>query len=157
MPVKHCVPPRAWFLGALDCACLSVTDIEDSRTVTMKFDANDHKAFFDDLSEDGFHIFGRQHAKISGFYPNPFPSYPELGISDIKESDTITIRAFFPTSKTAMPQIDSGHIDLEVEYVDHDAKKIFGNILTELPATVSLSKGTTLELTLDEVLFIQDR
>ncbi len=123
----------------------------------MKFDANDHKAFFNDLTEDGFHIFSRQHAKNPGFYPNSFPSYPELNISDIKESDTITIRAFFPKSKTAMPQIDGGHIDLEVEYVDHDTKKVFGNILTELPPTFALSKGTTIELNLDEVLFVQDR
>lgn len=34
----------------------------------MKFDVNDHKAFFDDLTEDGFHIFSRQHAKSPGFY-----------------------------------------------------------------------------------------
>ncbi len=125
--------------------------------VAMKFDAHDHKEFFNDLTEDGFHVFSRQHAKSAGFYPNAFPSYPELDISDIKDGDTITIRAFFPTSKTAMPQIDSGHIDLEVEYVDHDAKTVFGNILTELPATFALSKGTTIEVNLDEVLFVQDR
>ncbi len=123
----------------------------------MKFDANDHKAFFNDLTEDGFHIFSRQHAKSPGFYPNSFSSYPELDISDIKESETITIRAFFPKSKTAKPQIDSGHIDLEVEYVDRDAKTVFGNILTELPATFALSKGTTFEVNLDEVLLVQDR
>jgi hypothetical protein len=123
----------------------------------MKFDAKNHKDFFNDLTEDRFHIFSRQHAKSAGFYPNSFPSYPELDITDIKDSDTITIRAFFSTSKTAMPKIDSGHIDLEVEYVDHDAKTVFGNIVTELPATFALSKGTTIEVNLDEVLFIQDR
>jgi len=123
----------------------------------MKFDAINHKAFFDDLTENRFHIFSRKCAKNVGFYPNEFPSYDELNISDIKESDTITIRAFFPTSKKAMPQVDSGHIDLEVEYVDHHAKTLFGNILTELPATFALSKGTTIEVELNEVLFIQDR
>ena len=123
----------------------------------MKFDANAHKAFFTDITEDGFHIFGRQHTKTPGFYPNVFPSYPELDISDIKEGDTITIRAFFPTSKKAMPHIDSGHIDLEVKYVDHDAKKVFGNILTELPAAFAISKGNSIELNLDEILFVQDR
>jgi hypothetical protein len=123
----------------------------------MKFDANHHEQFFNDLSENGFHIFSRQHAKTPGFYPNSFPSYPDLYISDIKENETITIRAFFTASKTAMPQIDSGHIDLQVEYVDREAKEVFGNILTELPATFALSKGTTIELTIDEVLFIQGR
>ena len=28
----------------------------------MKIDANDHKVFFSDLTEDGCHIFSRQHA-----------------------------------------------------------------------------------------------
>lgn len=123
----------------------------------MKFDAIKHKAFFGDLAENQFHIFSRQHAKNQGFYPNDFPSYHELDISDIEEGDTITIRVFFPTSKSAMSQIDSGHIDLEVEHVDQDAKTVFGNILTELPATFALSKGTTIEVELDEVLLRQDR
>ncbi len=123
----------------------------------MKFDANDHKAFFNDLTDEGFHIFSRQHAQSAGFYPNAFPWYPELDISDIKDGDTITIRAFFPTSKTAIPTIDSGHIDLKVEYVDRDAKTVFGNILTELPTAFALSKGTTIEVNLDEVLSVQDR
>ena len=56
-----------------------------------------------------------------------------------------------------MPQIDGGHIDLEVEYVDHDAKSVLGNILTELPTAFALSKGTTLEVYIDEVLSVQDR
>jgi hypothetical protein len=123
----------------------------------MKFDAHDHKEFFNDLTEDGFHIFSRQHAKRPGFYPNSFPSYSELDCSDLSESDIITIRAFFRTSNAAVPRIDGGHIDLEVEYVDHDAEKVFGNILTELPAMFALSKGTTVELNFDEVLFVQDR
>jgi len=123
----------------------------------MRFDSRDHKAFFDDLTEEGFHIFSRRHAKCLGFYPNAFPSYPELDISDIKEGDTITIRAFFPTNKTTMPKIDSGHVDLEVEYVDRVAKIVFGNIQTELPVTFALSKGTTIEVTLDEVLSVHGR
>ena len=121
----------------------------------MRFDAKHHKEFFSDLMEEGFHIFSRRYAKTPGFYPNPFPSYPELDASEISENDIITIRAFFPTDKTLMPRIDSGQIDLEVEYVDHDGKMIFGNILTELPPTFALSKGTTLELTIDEVLVAQ--
>ena len=123
----------------------------------MNLNANAHKELLNDLTEDRFHIFSRQHAKRTGFYPNAFPSYPELDIADIQEGDTITIRAFFPTSNAAMPKIDSGHIDLKVEHVDQDAKTIFGEIRTELPATFALSKGTTIELTLDEVLFVHNR
>lgn len=123
----------------------------------MRFDASDHKAFFDELTEEGFHIFSRRHANCAGFYPNAFPDYPKLDISDIKEGDTITIRAFFATSRTTKPKIDSGHLDLEVESIDHDAKIVFGNILTVLPAAFALSKGTTIEVNLDEVLSVQDR
>jgi hypothetical protein len=121
----------------------------------MLFDANDHKEFFDDISKEGFHIFSRRHAKTSGFYPNEFPSYPEIKISKIKVGDAITIRAFFPTSKAAKPRIDSGYIDLEVEHLDRDAKTLFGNILTELPPTFALAKGTSIELDIDEVLFVR--
>jgi len=121
----------------------------------MRFDAENHKEFFNDIIEEGFHIFSRQHARIPGFYPNSFPSYPELDSSDVEENYIITIRAFFATSKMSMPQIDSGQIDLEVEYVDRDTNTIFGNILTELPPTFTLSKGSTIELTIDEVLVVQ--
>ncbi len=123
----------------------------------MKFDVNNHKAFFNDLTEDGFHIFSRRHAENPSYYPNAFPSYPTLGLCDVQESDTITIRAFFSTSKTPMSNIDSGYLVLEVEYVDQDAERIFGNILTELPKAFALAKDTTIELGIDEVLSVQDR
>jgi hypothetical protein len=123
----------------------------------MMFDAKQHEAFFDEIREEGFHIFSRECAKRPGYYPTPFPGVPEFGISDIHEGDTITIRAFFPTDKTPTPRIDSGLIDLEVEYIDHDAKTLFGNILTELPTSFALAKGTSIELGVDEVLFVQNR
>ena len=122
----------------------------------MRFDETDHKAFFNDLAEDGFHIFSRRHAKTASFYPNAFPPHPELNLSDIKEEHIITIRAFFSTDTTSMPRIDSGHIVLEVECVDHDDQKIFANILTELPEAFALSRGTSIELDIDEVLSVQD-
>ena len=122
----------------------------------MSFDATDHEAFFNDLTEDGFHIFSRRHAKTAGFYTNAFPPHPELNLSDIKEEDVITIRAFFSTSTAATPRIDSGQIVLEVECVDHDAQKVWANILTELPEAFALSRGTSIELDIDEVLSVQD-
>ena len=76
----------------------------------MKFAANDHQEFFHDVAEDGFHIFSRQQAKVRDYHPNAFPAYPEFDISDIKERDRITIRAFISTSKTAKPTVESGHI-----------------------------------------------
>ena len=123
----------------------------------MIYDSRRHKEFFDDIARDRYHIFGRRHAKTPGFYPNPFPAYPELQLSKINEGDIITIRAFFATSKDVRPRIDGGHIDLEVEFVDRDAQKVWGNILTELPATFALARGTSIELDLDEVLLVQHR
>ena len=121
----------------------------------MLFDAKDHREFFDDIIRDGFHIFSRRHAQSPGFYPNEFPAYPEVQISDIHEGDTVTVRAFFAANKAAMPRIDSGQIALIVEYVDRDAMTLFAGILTELPKKFALAKGTTIELDLDEVLSVQ--
>lgn len=118
----------------------------------MKFDAEDFKDFFTHLAENGYHIFSRELARRGGFYPNPFPSIPGLDVGDLKPNDKITIRVFFPVDKTPMPRVDSGYIDLEVEHVDPDTQKVFANILTELPKTFALSKGTTIELDLDEIL-----
>jgi len=121
----------------------------------MTFDAREHKAFFEDLTDDGFHIFSREHAKTQGFYPNQFPEYPEVDLSGIKEGDRITIRAFFAMDKTATPRVDGGHVDLEVEHIDYDATTIFANILTDLPPTFALAKNTSIELAFDEVLSVQ--
>lgn len=122
----------------------------------MNFDAREHKAFFHDLTEDGFHIFSREHAKTREFYPNPFPDYPELDLSKIKEGDRITVRAFFSVGKTPNAEIDGGHMDLEVEHIEREEKTLMGEILTELPPAFSLSQGTSLEIAFDEVLAVQD-
>lgn len=121
----------------------------------MIFDANRHEQFFSDLANEGFHIFSRSNAKITGHYPNAFPSFPELDIANIAEGDTVTVRAFFSTSKVAPSKIDSGHMDLEVEHVDRDTQTIFGNIVTKLPPGFALAAGTTIELSLDEVLSVR--
>jgi len=120
----------------------------------MMFDANRHEQFFSDLANEGFHIFSRRNAQTTGYYPNAFPSFPEIDITNIKEGDTVTVRAFFPTNKLTPSRIDSGHMDLVVEHVDRDAKTLFGNIVTELPPGFALAKGTTIELSLDEVLSV---
>lgn len=118
----------------------------------MTFDSRNHKAFFKDINEHGFHIFSRRHAKVPGFYPNAFPAFPEIDISDLNEDDTITVRAFFRIGKSSTPRVDSGQMDLQVKRVDRDAKRILGEILTELPPMFVLSKGASIELGLDEVL-----
>ncbi len=57
----------------------------------MPFSKDDHTDFFNDLTEDGFHIFSRENAIIGGFYPNKFPDYPELDISKVEVDDRVTI------------------------------------------------------------------
>ena len=122
----------------------------------MEFDAKDHEAFITDLSEDGFHIYSRKSANIPGFYPPPRLDYPEIDLSNLKEDDRITVRAFFCVGKVPTDKIDSGHMLLEVEHVDHEGKTLYGNILTELPPDFALAKNTTIELAFDEVLSVED-
>jgi hypothetical protein len=77
--------------------------------------------------------------------------------ASLKEGTRITIRAFFAMDKTLTPRVDSGLIDLEVEFVDPQTKKLFANILTELPSSFPLARGTSIELDLDEVLTVQTK
>jgi hypothetical protein len=121
----------------------------------MMFDANRHEQFFSDLAKDGFHVFSRRNAKIAGFYPNAFPSFPEIDIANIGEGDTVKIRVFFSTNKATPSRIDSGHMDLVVEHEDRNTQTIFGNIVTKLPPEFALAEGTTIELSLDEVLSVR--
>jgi hypothetical protein len=122
----------------------------------MKFEMDDHKAFIDDINAEGFHIYGRKNAQDPAFYPTPFPHYPKLTLSDVEERDLITIRAFFADTKASPPRRDSGQINLEVEWVDHDEEHVWGNIVVDLPKHYALARGTSIELEIDEVLFIHD-
>lgn len=104
-----------------------------------------------DLEEEGFHIFSKKKSMIKGFYPKEFPKYDEeIDLSSLKKGDIITIRAFFLVSKVPVFQADGGYIDLEIEFIDGET--IWGNILTELPPHFPLAKGTSIELSLDEIL-----
>jgi hypothetical protein len=123
----------------------------------MPFNKDNHTDFSTDIVEEGFHIFSRENAKLKGFYPNQFPDYPEFDISKIKIDDRVTIRAFFFKTKSSSSPIDSGHIDLEVEFIDYETQVITANILTELPAHFALSAGTSIELSVDEILQLNNR
>ena|GEM_PF-2399895 len=104
-----------------------------------------------DLKEDGFHIFSKKKSKIKGFYPEEFPKYDdEINLSSIKTGDIVTIRVFFLVSRGKVFRADGGYIDLEIEFIDGET--IWGNILTELPSHFPLAKGTSIELSIDEIL-----
>ncbi|MEX0726325.1 MAG: hypothetical protein WD065_08655 [Planctomycetaceae bacterium] len=123
----------------------------------MKLDSRDHQEFFDDLDENRYHIFSRRNAAKPGFYPNAFPAHPEIAIEDVREGDLITVRAFFAVGRSKPPRIDSGEMTLEVEWVDRDERLLVANILTDLPQSFPLAKGTSIELDLDEVLIVHRR
>ena len=106
-----------------------------------------------DLEEEGFHIFSKRKSKIIGFYPKEFPTYDEeINLSNLKKGDIVTIRVFFLVSKDPVFRADGGYIDLEIEFIDGET--IWGNILTELPPQFPLAKGTSIELSIDEILNI---
>jgi hypothetical protein len=107
--------------------------------------------FFDDVVENGYHIFSLNLAKKPGFYPNKFPDYPGIKLSSLVVGDHVTIRAFFRIGSGEPIQVDGGYIDLEVELVEED--HIFGVIITKLPAHFPLQTGSSLEIMEDEILY----
>ena len=118
----------------------------------MIANADKFAEFYKQVVDEGFHIFGREYACQPGFYPNEFPSFPEYDTMDVNVGDRVTIRAFFAVGKGSKPVIESGEIDLEVECVEVETDTVFANIITELPSNFSLTKNTTIELHIDEIL-----
>ncbi len=106
--------------------------------------------FFEDVINDGYHIFNLKNAKIPGYYPNEFPDYPGVSLKDLKVGDKITIRVFFRVGSGKDIRADGGYIDLEVEHIEND--HIFAVILTQLPKEFSLGTGGSIELYEDEIL-----
>ncbi len=117
--------------------------------------AEGFRAFHEEVVAKGYHIFSWEHAAKPGFYPNDFPTTPEYNESDIQENDQIVIRVFFAVDELNPPTIESGKINLEVEWFDIETYTVFANILTELPSTFALAKNTTIEVELDEILHVE--
>ena len=109
------------------------------------------KSFYDDITTDGYHIFSRTSAKIKGFYPNQFPDYPGAKLSELSVGDRITVRAFFPVGSGEPPRVDGGYIDLEIERMDEP--RVLAVIQTQLPGNFVLSKGDSIEIREDEILY----
>lgn len=76
--------------------------------------------FFEDVINDGYHIFNLKNAKIPDYYPNEFPNYPGVSLNDLKIGDKITIRVFFRVGFGKDIRADGGYIDLEVEHIEND-------------------------------------
>ena len=107
--------------------------------------------FFEDIVEEGYHVFSLKNGKVPDYYPNEFPDYPGVGLKDLKIGDTITIRVFFRIGDGEDIRADGGYIDLEVEHIDDD--KVLVVILTELPDEFPLGSGGSLEIFEEEILY----
>ena len=110
--------------------------------------------FFEDLAEDGYHIFSLKSAKVSGFYPNEFPEFDGVRLKDLQIGDEITVRVFFRVGSGEDFKVEGGYIDFEIEQIDD--KQIIGIIITELPENFTLAKGTSLEIFEEEILYKRD-
>lgn len=111
--------------------------------------------FFNDLFEDGYHIFNLENAKIPDFYPSKFLDYPGVNLKDLTVGDVITIRAFFRIGSGKNIHADGGYIDLEIEHIEGDT--VWGVILTSLPKGFPLRTGSSVEIFQDEILYKADR
>jgi hypothetical protein len=107
------------------------------------------------MEEEGFAIYSKVKSRTPGYYPTEFPEFEDIDINDIEVNDMMTIRAFFKIANGKQYRIDGGLIDIAIEAKEGDI--LWGNILTELPKSFPLQKGTTIELSIDELLHFADR
>lgn len=120
-------------------------------TITLYHDHESEPPFFKDIREDGFHIYNLEYAEIPNYYPEEMPDYPGVSLKELKENDIITIRVFFGIGSGEDMRVDGGYLDLRVELVDAD--KVLAVIITELPDEFALSKGESIELFPEEILY----
>ena len=113
------------------------------------------KQFQKEIEEEGYAIFSKAKSRRAGYYPNDFPEFEDIDIDDIEVDDMMTIRAFFKIGNGKEFRIHGGLIDVDIEAIEGNT--IWGNILTELPKAFPLQKGTTIELSVDQVLDFVDR
>ena len=110
--------------------------------------------FFQEIREDGYHVYSLENVKKPNFYPPELPDYPGVPIKKLKEDDIITIRVFVGIGKGAKMRVDGGLIDLRVEFVEED--KVLAVIITQLPKGFPLSTGDSIEVFADEILYRND-
>ena len=110
--------------------------------------------FFSDIREDGYHIYNILNAKKPDFYPTDLPEYTGVDFNALREDDIITIRVFFGSGAGKNMRVDGGYLDLKVEFVDEN--KVLAVITTELPNEFALTKGESIEVFQEEILYMAD-
>jgi len=106
--------------------------------------------FFQDIEENGYHIFSLKNAKIPGYYPNKFPDYPGAFLKQLTIDDEITVRVFFKIGDGDNIRADGGYLDLKIEGIADD--HVMAEVLTKLPPEFALGTGDSIELFEDEIL-----
>jgi len=112
--------------------------------------------FFEDILNEGYHIFNLKNAKIPNYYPAEIPD-DEKGVSltDLKVGDTVTVRVFFRIDDVGEEiQAEGGYLDLLVEGITDRA--VSAVIFTELPEAFVLGTGDTIDVLEEEILGIVD-
>lgn len=111
--------------------------------------------FYKEIENDGYAIFSKIKARQKGYYPTELPKFDDIDISDIKPDDVLKIRTFIKIGQDSNYRVDSGLIDVEIEFVD--GKEIWGCILTKLPPTFPIQKGNSIELDINELLYFVEK
>ncbi len=107
--------------------------------------------FFQDIMENGYHIFNLNNVKIPDYYPGILPDFPGARVEDLKIGDVITIVVFFKVASSENIGADGGEIDLEVKHIASET--VTAVILTPLPKEFALSTGESIEIFQEEILY----
>lgn|GEM_PF-447605 len=131
---------------------IAAVDHHKLKMTLLKFPSK-HNNFplFNDIFEDGYHIFNLENAKIPDYYPHKFPDYPGVNLKDLNAGDVITIKVFFRVGSGENIRADDEYLDLEVEFIADDT--VCGVVLTTLPKGLPLETGSSIEVFQDEILY----
>jgi hypothetical protein len=114
------------------------------------FTRSECSEFSQELTDKGYAILSRVKNLQPGYYPNKFPDFKPLSISQIRTSDLLEIRAFIQASPGEISRVDSGLLTVKVDHIEGDY--IFAKIETLIPSHFSLKKGDILRLSINEIL-----
>ncbi|MFC2131761.1 hypothetical protein ACFLSQ_10030 [Bacteroidota bacterium] len=103
-----------------------------------------------EIEQKGYHILNTSLPK--GSYPNEFSKFPTL--KDIKIGEIYVLRLFVKMPNKILQNIDSGLIDVEI--IDKSQNRYTAKILTLLPDFFPLSKGKSIEIKKEEILYQQN-
>ncbi|MFH1051410.1 MAG: hypothetical protein V1779_10845 [bacterium] len=102
-----------------------------------------------EIEDRGYHILNQ--SLPSNSYPNKFPKFKKL--DEIKIGKIYTIRLFIRITNSRYPTIDSGLVDIKITRKTKD--NYIGEILTLLPDSFPLTKGQSINLKKEEILYEQ--